>query len=156
MEQKTTVVGFQTCYTSSTEGTIRGSIWKNQQPTTVFLHDAKNPSLHTTNKHIAYLCKWWQNGTRCRDGVKVLWCHWFPSSLVGFLGFHPYMACFPSENFLWLVGQRWDTTHATEAPPTIDLPSSRKCWCSPMVLQLVMWTLHCGYVKIKSQPKIIS
>ena len=46
------------------------------------------------NKHIAYLCKWWQNGTRCRDGVKVLWCHWFPSSLVGFLGFHPYMACF--------------------------------------------------------------
>jgi len=23
----------------------------------------------------------WQNGTRCRDGVKVLWCHWFPSSL---------------------------------------------------------------------------
>ena len=21
------------------------------------------------------LCKWWQNGTRCRDGVKVLWCH---------------------------------------------------------------------------------
>ena len=34
-----------------------------------------NPSLHTTNKHKAYLCKWWQNGTRCRDGVKVLWCH---------------------------------------------------------------------------------
>ena len=29
----------------------------------------------TTNKHKAYLCKWWQNGTRCRDGVKVLWCH---------------------------------------------------------------------------------
>jgi len=27
------------------------------------------PSLHTTNKHKAYLCKWWQNGTRCGDGV---------------------------------------------------------------------------------------
>ena len=35
-----------------------------------------------------------QNGTRYRDGVKVLWCHWFPSSLVGFWGFHPYMCLF--------------------------------------------------------------
>ena len=28
-----------------------------------------NSPLHTTNKHKAYLCKWRQNGTRCRDGV---------------------------------------------------------------------------------------
>ena len=28
-----------------------------------------------TKKHKSYLCKRWQNGTRCRDGVKVLWCH---------------------------------------------------------------------------------
>jgi len=41
-EQKTMVVRFQTCNTSSTEGTILGSIWMNQQPPTVFLHDAKN------------------------------------------------------------------------------------------------------------------
>jgi len=27
----------------------------------------------------------WQNGTRYRDGVKVLLCHWFPSSLGWFL-----------------------------------------------------------------------
>ena len=27
-----------------------------------------NPPLHTTKKHIAYLCKWRQNGTRCRKG----------------------------------------------------------------------------------------
>ena len=26
------VVRFQTCYTNSTESTIRGSIWKNQEP----------------------------------------------------------------------------------------------------------------------------
>ena len=32
--------------------------------------ESNNPSLHTTNKH-----KWWQNGTRCRDDVEVLWCH---------------------------------------------------------------------------------
>ena len=33
------------------------------------------------------------NGTKCRDGVKVLWCH---SHLVWlfFLGFHPYMRLF--------------------------------------------------------------
>ena len=31
--------------------------------------------------------------TRYRNGVKVLWCH-SPSSLVGFLEFHPYMCSF--------------------------------------------------------------
>ena len=31
------------------------------------------------------------------------------------------------------IGLRWDTTHATEAPPTINLPSSRKFWGSPRV-----------------------
>ena len=31
------------------------------------------------------------------------------------------------------IGQRSDTTHATEAPPTIDLSSSRMFWCSLMV-----------------------
>ena len=30
-------------------------------------------------------------------------------------------------------GQRWDTTHTTEAPTTIKFPSSRKFWYSPMV-----------------------
>ena len=49
------------------------------------------------------------NGTRCRDGVKVLWCH---SHLVWlfFLGFHPYMRLFSSKKlfcglfllFFWL------------------------------------------------------
>ena len=61
-----------------------------------------NPSLHTTNKHKAYLCKWRQNGTRCRDDVKVLWCH---SHLVWLVceASIPTCTCFPSENFLWLV-----------------------------------------------------
>ena len=49
-----TVVCFQTCYTSSTEGTIRGSIWKNQQPPTVFLHDAKNHKYWTAVRHYAH------------------------------------------------------------------------------------------------------
>ena len=31
------------------------------------------------------------------------------------------------------IGQRWDIMDATEAPPTIDLSSSRKFWCSLMV-----------------------
>ena len=39
-------------------------------------HVQDNPLLHTTNMHKHS----WQNGTRCRDGVKVLWCH---SHLIG-------------------------------------------------------------------------
>ena len=42
-----------------------------------------------------------QNGTKCRDGVKVLRCH-FPSTLVG-LGFHPYMHLFSFRNFFWHI-----------------------------------------------------
>ena len=38
----------------------------------------------------------WQNGTRCTDGVKVLWCH---SHLV-FEGSIPTCCCFHFENFL--------------------------------------------------------
>ena len=41
-EQKTTVARYQTWYTNSTKGSIHESIWKNQQPPTVFLQDAKN------------------------------------------------------------------------------------------------------------------
>ena len=44
----------------------------------------------------------WQNGTRCRDGVKVLWCHSHLVWLV-FEGSIPTCACFHSENFLWLI-----------------------------------------------------
>ena len=36
-EQMTMVVRYKTCYTNSTEGTVNGSIWKNQQPPTVIL-----------------------------------------------------------------------------------------------------------------------
>ena len=66
-------------------------------PTTAF----HNSSLHTTNKHKAYsyFCKWWQNGTRCRDGVKVLWCHSHLVWLV-FEASIPTCTCFPSENLL--------------------------------------------------------
>ena len=40
----------------------------------------------------------WQNGTRCRDGVKVLWCRSHLVWLV-FEGSIPTCACFHSENF---------------------------------------------------------
>ena len=40
----------------------------------------------------------WQNGTRCRDGVKVLLVS-FPSGLVGFWWSIPTCTCFHSENF---------------------------------------------------------
>ena len=41
----------------------------------------------------------WQNGTRCRDEVNVLWCHSHLVWLV-FEGFIPTCASFYSENFL--------------------------------------------------------
>ena len=51
----------------------------------------------TNAKHIC-VAKWWQNGTRCRDGVKVL-CHSHLVWLV-FEASIPKCTCFPSENFL--------------------------------------------------------
>ena len=47
----------------------------------------------------AYLCKWQQNGTRCRNGVKVLWCLYHLVWLV-FEGSIPTCTCFPSGNFI--------------------------------------------------------
>ena len=44
----------------------------------------------------------WQNGTRCRDGVNVLWCRSHLVWLV-FEGSIPTCAGFHSENFLSLV-----------------------------------------------------
>ena len=41
----------------------------------------------------------WQNGTRRRDGVKLLWCQSHLAGLV-FEGSIPTCACFHSENFL--------------------------------------------------------
>ena len=40
----------------------------------------------------------WQNGTRCRDDVNVLWCHSHLVWLV-FEGSIPTCACFHLENF---------------------------------------------------------
>ena len=40
---------------------------------------------------------WQQNGTRCRDGVNVLWCR-FHLVWLGFDGSIPTCACFHSEN----------------------------------------------------------
>ena len=43
---------FKSC-TNSTEGSIHGSIWKNQQSPTVFLHDAKNHRYWIAARHYA-------------------------------------------------------------------------------------------------------
>lgn len=41
----------------------------------------------------------WQNGTKCRDGMKVMWCH----PLVGFWGFHLCMHLFFCSCFFFLL-----------------------------------------------------
>ena len=78
-------------------------------PTTTYHTTFHNPPLHTTDKHKALLCKWWQNGTRCRDGVEVLWCCSHLVWLV-FEGSIPTCACFHLENFLRLskIVTIWD------------------------------------------------
>ena len=38
-------------------------------------HCLPQPSSQNQEKRKAYLCKRRQTGTRCRDSVKVLWCH---------------------------------------------------------------------------------
>ena len=48
------VARYQTCYTNLTEGSIHESIWKNQQPPTVFLHDAKNHKYRIAVRHYAH------------------------------------------------------------------------------------------------------
>ena len=65
-----------------------------------------HPALHTPLPSTTLLCTQltntkpsWQNGTRCRDGVKLLWCHSHLVWLV-FEGSIPTCACFHSENFL--------------------------------------------------------
>ena len=66
------------------------------------MHYTPTTTHPTTKKHKSYLWKQWQNGTRCRDGMKVLWCHSHLVWLV-FEASIPTCTCFPSENFLWLV-----------------------------------------------------
>ena len=48
-----TVARYQTCYTNSTKGRIHESIWKNQQPPTVFLQVVKNHKYWTAVRHYA-------------------------------------------------------------------------------------------------------
>ena len=47
----------------------------------------------------------WQNGTRCRDGVNVLWCRSHLDRLV-FERSIPTCACFRSENFFVTLNSR--------------------------------------------------
>ena len=55
----------------------------------------------------------WQNGTRCRDGVNVLWCHSHLVWLV-FEGSIPTYAC--SENFLVIFSMVLRAKEANEKP----------------------------------------
>ena len=53
----------------------------------------------------------WQNGTRCRDGVNVLWCRSHLVWLV-FEGSIPTYTCFHSENFFQNhTGARYQISH---------------------------------------------
>ena len=53
--EKSTFPCYQTCYTNLTEGTISGSVWKNQQSPAVFLHNAKMLQYWLVVRHYACL-----------------------------------------------------------------------------------------------------
>ena len=64
-----------TLYIAATHNITQSSCTSTCTPSTTH-HTLPQPSAHNYSKpHKAYLCKWQQKGTRCRDGVKVLWCH---------------------------------------------------------------------------------
>ena len=54
--------------------------------------------VHLVSVQRVFVVHSWQNGTRCRDGVNVLWCRSHLVRLV-FERFIPTCACFHSENF---------------------------------------------------------
>ena len=59
----------------------------------------------------------WQNGTRCRDGVNVLWCRSHLGWLV-FEGSIPTCACFHLENFFVTCSDLQSAfSHATYVSP---------------------------------------
>ena len=59
-------------------------------------HAQDNPLMPTGNKHKAM--HGWQNGTRCRDGVKSI-----PNFAGLFWGFHPYMFLFSKLFATWMT-----------------------------------------------------
>ena len=61
----------------------------------------------------------WQNGTRCRDGVKVsVWCH--PHLVwIAFEGSIPTYICFRSENFFVTLNCATSEANCTEPTMTI-------------------------------------
>ena len=64
-----------TLYIAATHSITHSPCTSTCTPSTTNHPDFYNP-LHTTKKkHKVYLCKQRQNGTKCRDGVKVLLCH---------------------------------------------------------------------------------
>ena len=65
----------------------------------------------------------WQNGTRCKDGVKVLHLVWLV-----FEGSIPTCTCFQSGNFLWLWNDSWLCIPPCVPPVVPWLPPLQNEW----------------------------
>ena len=101
-----------TCHTDPGRGTAHAlhsfslSMHLNMHYTPSTTHSTAfhNPPMHTTNTRHS-----WQNGTRCRDGVKVLWCHshlvWLRVPSLHALVFIPKMFCDLCKLALIIVGK---------------------------------------------------
>ena len=67
----------------------------------------------------------WQNGTRCRDGVKLLWCHSHLVWLV-FEGSIPTCTCFHSENFFVTFTYNYTHLHGIKCEKESVFPFPRE------------------------------
>ena len=82
------------------------------------LHSSQLPSTTLLCTQLTNTKHSWQNGTRCRDGVNVLWCRSHLVWLV-FEGSIPTCACFHLENFfVTLYGLRLVKQHVALWPQT--------------------------------------
>ena len=106
---------------------LEGSIWANCSQCIVVLWSFTCIHIQpTSDVHEAYLCKWWQNGTRCRDGVKVLWCHSLHAPVSWrkpFCDFHNYVTKFTEG--VW--------TLANEGSYPRSEPRSKAAWFSSVL-----------------------
>ena len=125
-EEKTMFARNQTCCTNSTEGATHGSIWKNKQSPTVFLHDGRNFKYWLVVRHNA----------RCRSTTN----NNFQKVLVISDGKQSF------DLIVWIWRYSCRAWHRKPRYLTWIL------WLLPLLL--VTWVLQCDYMKIKSHALI--
>ena len=83
----------------------------------------------------------WQNGTRCRDGINVLWCRSHLVWLI-FEGSIPTWACFHSENFFVTCSYTVIVLDTTQ----IETATRQLLWWCYLLDCVQLTNYYCDYV----------